>query len=150
MYVRYVSDDHRPTCMMVLSNAPLKFIAIAPPTLRLCNKIQFRVFPCVRRQSHVAPHRTAIPLSRSETWECCPDALYTAFSWHVNEFACWMLATRQAKAATGHIGPPIASWCTTAPLVPFLVCAIDMVALSAHKSACSPAKCGMIFPGTTT
>jgi hypothetical protein len=78
--------------------------------------------------------------------EHCPDALYTAFSWHIIEFACWMLATRQAKAATGHIGPPIASWCTTAPLVPFLVCAIDMVALSACKSACSPAKCEMIFP----
>ncbi len=132
--------------MMVLSNASLSFIAIAPPALRLSDKIRFRVYPCVRRQSHVAPHCTAIPMSRSETWERRPDALYTAFSWHVIEFACWILATWWAKATTGHIGPPIALWCTTAPLVPFLVCAIDMVALSACKSACSPTKCGMIFP----
>jgi hypothetical protein len=145
MYIRYVSDDHHPTCMMVLSDAPLSFIAIAPPALRLCNEIWFRVYPCVRRQSHVAPHCTAVPMSWSETWECRPDALYTAFSWHLIEFACWMLDTRRAKARTGHIGPPIASWCTTAPLVPFLVCAIDMVALSACKSACSPAECRMIF-----
>jgi hypothetical protein len=146
MYIRYVNNDHRPTCMMVLSDAPLSFIAIAPPTLRLCNKIEFRVYPCVRRQSHVAPHHTAIPMSWSETWEHRPDTLYTAFSWHVIEFVCWMLATWRAKAAMGHIGPPIASWCTTAPLVPFLVCATDMVVLSACKSACSPAECGMIFP----
>jgi hypothetical protein len=146
MYVRYVSNDHRPTCMMGLSDAPLSFFAIAPPALRLCDEIWFGVYPCVRRQSHVAPHCTVILMSWSETWERHPDTLYTAFSWHVIEFACWMSATRRAKAVTGHISPPIASWCTTAPLVPFLVCAIDMVALSACKSACSPAECGMIFP----
>jgi hypothetical protein len=146
MYVRYVSNDHRSTRMMVLSNAPLSFIAIAPPALRLCDEIRFRVYPCVRRQSHIAPHCTAILMSWSETWECHPDALYTAFSWHVIEFVCWMLATRRAKAVTGHICPPIASWCITAPLVSFSVCAIDMVALSAHKSTCSPTECGMIFP----
>jgi hypothetical protein len=130
---------------MVLSDAPLSFIAMAPPALRLCDKIWFRVYPRVRRQSHVAPHRTAIPMSRSETWEHRPDSLYTAFSWQVTDFTCWMLATRRAMAATGHIGPPIASWCSTAPFVPFFVCAMHMVALSARMSARSPAKCGIIF-----
>ncbi len=98
----------------------------------------------MRRQSHVAPHRTAILMSRSETWERRPASLNTAFSWQRPDLACWMLATRRATAATGQIGPPIASWCTTAPFVPFLVCAMHMVALSACKSACSPAECGII------
>jgi hypothetical protein len=131
---------------MVLSDAPLSFIAMAPPALRLCDEIWFMVYPRVRRQSHVAPHRTAIPMSRSETWERCPDSLYIVFSWQVTNFACWMLATRRAMAATGQIGPPIASWCTTAPFVPFLVCPMHMVALFACMSAHSPAKCGIIFP----
>ncbi len=141
-----MSDDHRPTRIMVPSDAPLSFIAMAPPALRLCDKIWFMVYPCVRRQSHVAPHRTAILISGSETWECCPESLYTTFSWQVTDFTCWMLAMRWAMAAMGQIGPPIASWCTTAPFVPFLVCAMHMVAPSAHMSACSPAKCGIIFP----
>ena len=131
---------------MVLSDAPLSFIAMAPQALRLCDEIRSRVYPCVRRQSHVAPHRTTMPMSRSETWKRRPDSLYTALSWHVTKCACWMLATRRAKAATGQIRPPIASWCTTAPFVPFLVCAMDMVALSACMSARSPAECGIIFP----
>ncbi len=132
--------------MMVLSDAPLSFIAMAPPALRLCDEIWFRVYPHVRRQSHVAPHRTVIPMSWSETWERRPDSLYTALSWQVTNFACWMLATWRAMAATGQIGPPIASWCTTAPFVPFLVCAMHMVALSPCMSAHSPAKCGIILP----
>ncbi len=132
--------------MMVLSDAPLSFIAMAPPALRLCDKIRFRVYPRVRRQSHVAPHRTVIPMSWSETWERCSGSLYTAFSWQVTDFACWMLATRRAMAVTGHIGPPITSWCTTAPFVPFYVCTMYMVALSAHMSTRSPTKCGIIFP----
>jgi hypothetical protein len=146
MYVRYVSDDHRPTRMMVLSDAPLSFIAMAPPALRLCDKIWFRVYPFVRRQSQVAPHCTVMPMSRSETWERRPDSLYTEFSWQFADFACWMLAMRRAMAATGQTGPPIALWCTTAPFVPFLVCAMHMVALSACISARSPAECGIISP----
>ena len=43
MYVRYVSDDHRPTCMMVLSEAPLSFIAMAPPACKLWDKIRSKV-----------------------------------------------------------------------------------------------------------
>ena len=119
---------------------------MAPPALRLCDEIWFMVYPRVRRQSHVAPHRTAMPMSRSETWERLPASLNTAFSWQFFDFACWMFATRRAIAATGQIMPPIASWCTTAPFVPFLVCAMHMVALSACKSAFRPAECGITFP----
>ncbi len=132
--------------MMVLSDAPLSFIAMAPPALRLCDKIRFRVYPRVRRQSQVASHHTAMPMSRSETWERHPDSLYTAFSWQFPKFSCWMLATQRAMAATGQIRPPIASWCTTAPFVPFLVYAMHMVVLSACISARSTAECGIMFP----
>ncbi len=33
IYVRYVNDDHLPTRIIVLSDAPLSFIAIAPPAV---------------------------------------------------------------------------------------------------------------------
>ncbi len=131
---------------MVLSDAPLSFIPMAPPALRLCDEIRFMVYPCVRRRSHVAPHCTAILMSQSKTWEHHPDSLYNPFSWQVTNFACWMLVTRRAMAATGQIGPPIASWCTTVPFVPFLVCAVHTVVLSACMSARSPTECGIIFP----
>ena len=43
MYVKYVSDDHQPTCMMVLSEAPLSFIAMALPARKLCEEMRFKV-----------------------------------------------------------------------------------------------------------
>ena len=43
MYVRYVSDDQRPALIIVLLEAPLSFMAIAPPTLRLWDDTRSRV-----------------------------------------------------------------------------------------------------------
>jgi hypothetical protein len=43
IYVRYVNDDHRPTHIIVLSEAPLSFMAIALPALRLWDDIRLRV-----------------------------------------------------------------------------------------------------------
>ena len=53
---------------------------------------------------------------------------------------------RRARAAIGHIGPPKASWWMSAPLVPFLVLAMQIVALSAVRSVASVAECGRIPP----
>ena len=53
---------------------------------------------------------------------------------------------RRASAAIGHIGPPKASWWMTAPLVPFLVFAMQIVALSAVMSVASVAECGRGSP----
>ena len=52
---------------------------------------------------------------------------------------CPMLCILLASAATGHSVPPIASWCTTTPFVPFFVCAMQIVALSAVISVVSGA-----------
>ena len=43
MYVRYISDDQRPTLIIVLSEAPLSFMAVAPPALRLWDDTWLRV-----------------------------------------------------------------------------------------------------------
>jgi hypothetical protein len=43
IYVRYVNDDHLPTRIIVLSDAPLSFIAIAPPARRLCAETRLSV-----------------------------------------------------------------------------------------------------------
>ena len=69
MYVRYVREVHRPILMMVLSEAPLNFIAMAPPARRLWDDTRSRVYPRARRQSAVAPHRTAIVMSLSDMVE---------------------------------------------------------------------------------
>jgi hypothetical protein len=147
MYVKYVSDDHRPTRMMVLSEALLSFMAMAPPARRLCEEMRSRVYPRMSRQSYVTPHRTAVPMSRSDTSvERCPAGRNTALIGHLGDFACWMFAMRWARADTGHIGPPNASWCTTAPFVPFLVFAMQIVVLSAVSSVVNPAEWGISTP----
>jgi hypothetical protein len=43
MYVRYINDDHCPTHIIVESDAPLSFMAIAPPALRLWDDMRSRV-----------------------------------------------------------------------------------------------------------
>ncbi len=43
MYVKYVSDNHHPTCMMVLSEALLSFIAMAPPARKLWEEMRSKV-----------------------------------------------------------------------------------------------------------
>ena len=43
IYVRYVNDDHLPTRIIVLSDAPLRFIAIAHPARRLWDETWLRV-----------------------------------------------------------------------------------------------------------
>ncbi len=43
MYVKYISDNHCPTCMMVLSEALLSFIAMVPPTPKLCEEMRSKV-----------------------------------------------------------------------------------------------------------
>jgi hypothetical protein len=122
--------------MMVLSEAPLSLRAITPPAQRLCEEIRFRVYPRKRSPSRVAPHRTAVPISRSETLELRPDLWYTVSMvpvWGPR----WTLAMRLAMAATGQIGPANASWWMMEPLVPFFVFAIQMVALSVRRSVAS-------------
>ena len=60
-------DVHLPIHMIVLSVAPLNFIAIAPPARRLWEDTLSRVYPFAMRQSYVAPHWTTIVTSLSET-----------------------------------------------------------------------------------
>ena len=75
-------------------------------------------------------------MSRSETRVGCLVLWKTKLMGQVAEPPA-MLCTRRARAATGHTGPPMASWCTTAPFVPFLVLAMQMVALSAVRRVLS-------------
>jgi hypothetical protein len=58
----------------------------------------------------------------------------------------WRFATQLASAATGQMGPPKDSWWTTAPLVPFLVLAMQIVALSALRRVASLAECNSSIP----
>ncbi len=85
----------------------------------------------------MAPHRTAIPMSRSVTREMACFPLYTVSSGPVGG-PREMFAIRRASAATGHMGPPIASWWTTTPLDPFFVLAMQIVALSAVRRFIKP------------
>jgi len=135
--VRYVRDIHHPIHMMVLSVASLSFITIAPPARRLCNDTLSTVYPLATRLSYVAPHRTAIVISRSEIRVVPVGGWYTVLS-GVEAHMPRRFAIRRASAATGQISPPNASWCTNAPFVPFLVLAIAMVALSALTRVGSP------------
>jgi len=118
--------------MIVLSVAPLNFIAIAPPAHRLCDDTRCSVYPFANRQSKVAPQRTAIVMSLSEIFEFQAPKWHTVLNGVVGDMSC-RFATHRANAATGQILPPMASWWMTAPFVPFFVCAMEMVALSACK-----------------
>jgi hypothetical protein len=120
--------------MMVLSEAPLNFIAMAPPAHRLCDDMRSRVYPRARRQSAVAPHRTATVMFLSDMVEVVPGLRNTVLR-GVARGRSRRLLIRQARATTGQIGPPIAKWWTNAPFVPFLVLAMEMAALSARRSA---------------
>jgi hypothetical protein len=82
------------------------------------------------RLSNVAPQRTAIPMSRSDTREMRPPVWYTRLIFPLAGPA-WMFTTLRASTATGQIDPRPRLWCTTAPFVPFFVCAMHIVALSA-------------------
>jgi hypothetical protein len=109
-YVKYISDNYCPTCMMVLSKAPSSFIAMAPTARKLWEEMRSKVYPCVRRQSNVAPHCTNVPMSRSKTsGGRLPVGGNTELIRHLGDFACWMFAIRREGAATGQIGPPKAS-----------------------------------------
>ena len=130
--MRYVRDVHRPIRMIVLSVAPLSFIAIAPPARRLCDETLSTVYPFSMRQSYVAPHRTASVTSRSEILVIRVGGWHTVLSGVDARMPC-RFAIRRASAATGQTSLPNASWCTNAPFVPFLVLAIDMVALLARR-----------------
>lgn len=145
MYVRYVRDDHRPTRIIVLSEAPLSFMAIAPPARRLWDDTRSMVYPRASSWSDAAPHLTASPISRSVTREMRPPVVYTRLIFP-RAGPAWMFATRRASAATGQIDPRPRLWCTTAPFVPFFVCAMHIVALSACNRAFLPALCGIRRP----
>jgi hypothetical protein len=118
--------------MILLSVAPLSFIAIAPSARRLCEDTLSTVYPLAMRQSYVAPHQTAIVTSRSEIRVVRVGGWHTVLS-GVEARMPQRFAIRRASAATGQISPPTASWCTNAPFMPFLVLAIEMVALSAQR-----------------
>ncbi len=143
--MRYVRDVHRPTRMMVLSDEPLSFNAMAPPARRLCEEMRSMVYPRRRSPSLTAPHRTAMPISRSVTRVTLPEGWNTV-SRLVLGGRCLRLAMRRASAAIGQTGPPKASWWMTAPFVPFLVLAMQIVALSAVRSVASGAEWGRMPP----
>ena len=71
MYVMYVRGVHRPTLMMVSKDSPANFNAMAPPACKLRDDTCVVVYPRVRSLSTVAPHRTAVVMSLSETWVGC-------------------------------------------------------------------------------
>jgi hypothetical protein len=128
-----VRDVHRPTLMMVSEDSPASFNAMAPPARRLWEDTRCVEYPRSSSPSHVAPHRTAVVISLSETRVGCFARWTTVLIGQVGGL-CLMLCSRRANAATGHRVPPIASWCTTAPFVPFFVFAMQMVPLSAVSS----------------
>ena len=132
----YVRDVHRPTLMMVSDGSPASFSAMAPPARKLCNDTRFVVYPLFSSPSTVAPQRTAAVISLSETQVGCFEGWKMMLIGQVGD-PCCMLCSRRASAPTGHRVPPIASWCTTAPFVPFCVFAMQMVALSAESSVAS-------------
>jgi hypothetical protein len=107
MYVRYVREVHCPILMMVLSEAPLNFIAMAPLARRLWDDTWSRVYPRARRQSAVAPHRTAIVMSLSNMVELVLGLMITVLRGVANSWPR-RLSIRQANAATGQIVPPTA------------------------------------------
>ncbi len=107
MYVRYVREVHCPILMMVLSEAPLSFIAMAPPARKLWDDTWSRVYPRARRQSYVAPQQTAIVMSLSEMVDWVVGLTITVLRGVVG--ACPLrFLIRRARAATGQIAPLIA------------------------------------------
>jgi hypothetical protein len=81
----------------------------------------------------VPPHCTAIVMSLSDMVEVVLGLVITVLR-GVASVLQRRLSIHRANAATG-LGPPIAKWWTNAPFVPFFVLAIEMVALSARRSA---------------
>jgi hypothetical protein len=102
--VRYVREVHRPIRMMVLSDALLSFIAMAPPARKLWDDTRSRVYPRVRRQSYVAPQRTAIVMSLSEMVRVVMGLVITVLRGVVG-LRPLRLLIRRARAATGQIAP---------------------------------------------
>jgi hypothetical protein len=99
---------------------------------------RLRVYPPSSNPSLVAPQRTAIVMSWSDTRVGCLSRWKTVLIGHCLE-PSWILCSRLAKAATGHRWPPMASWCTTAFFVPFMVLAMQIVALwTIHCSSDPP------------
>ena len=105
--MRYVREVHRPIRMMVLSDAPLSFIAMAPPARKLWDDTLSRVYPRVRRQSYVAPQRTAIVMSLSEMVSFEIGVMTTVLRGVVG-LRPLRLLIRRPRAATGQIAPSIA------------------------------------------
>jgi hypothetical protein len=128
----YVFEVHRPTLMIVSVDAPASFNAMAPPERRLWDDTLLSVYPRSSNPSLVAPQRTAIVMSRSDTRVGCLSRWKTVLIGHCLEPGL-ILYNLLANAATGHRCPPMASWCTTAFFVPFLVLAMHIVALSAVR-----------------
>ena len=85
MYVIYVRDVHRPTLMIVSDDSPASFSAMAPPARKLCDDTRFVVYPRVRSPSTVAPHRTSVVMSLSETRVGCFVEWKTMLIRHVGE-----------------------------------------------------------------
>jgi hypothetical protein len=118
--------------MMVSVDAPDSFNAMAPPEQRLCNDTWLRVYPRSSNPSLVAPQRTAIVMSRSDTRVDCLSRWKTVLIGRCLEPG-WILWGHRDRAATGHRTSPIALWCTTAFFVPFFMLAMQIVALSAVR-----------------
>jgi hypothetical protein len=98
-------DVQQLICMIVLSVAPLSFIAIGLPAQRLCKDTLSTVYPLAMRQSYVAPHRTAIVTSQSKIRVVQVGRWHTVLS---GVEACMprRFAIRHASAANGQISPP--------------------------------------------
>ena len=46
MYIKNVSEDHRPSFMIVVSSWPLSLSAMAPPARKECTPIRSGSMPC--------------------------------------------------------------------------------------------------------
>jgi hypothetical protein len=128
----YVRDVHWPTLTMESEDSPASLSAMASPAQRLWDETRLSVYPPDSSLSWTAPHLTAIVMSQSDTQVGFLSRCNDMTVGHVRE-PCLILLTCCGRAATGHQAPPIALWCTTAPFVPFLVWAMQIVALSAVR-----------------
>ena len=101
MYIRKVSDDQRPIFLMVLSEAPLRCIAIAPPARRLWLLTSIGLMPCKWRPTSGIAYRIAFVMS--EAWMAWGTPLMKTVPSMVflSDVCARMCLTRRMRALEG-------------------------------------------------
>jgi len=146
MYIKKVSDDHRPCFRMVSRSSPLSFMAMAPPARRewLLTRSAEKPQRCNLRALVAA--LTALLIWEDSTCRVRPRSLYAERGVSRSLVKARIWDTRRARDWTGQCGSKIASLWMTAPFVPFFWLVSVSVAASAERRSAESELSGRTSP----